>query len=61
MSGSCSALPEALVAVGVMTRVEVPLGVTVEVFCAAGAFAAAPPQPFAANIRGMKSISTATA
>ena len=25
MSGSCSALPEALVAVGVMTRVEVPL------------------------------------
>jgi len=32
MSGICSALPEALVAVGVMTRVEVPLGVTIEFF-----------------------------
>ena len=32
MRGICSALPEALVAVGVMTRVEVPLGVTIELF-----------------------------
>jgi hypothetical protein len=32
MSGICRALPEALVAVGVMTRVEVPLAVTMEDF-----------------------------
>jgi len=43
MSGICSALPEAFVAVGVMTRVEVPLGVTMEDFCAAGLVAAPPP------------------
>jgi hypothetical protein len=54
MSGICSALPEALVAVGVMTKVEVPLGVTIELFWAAGVFVDAPPQPSAANIRGTK-------
>ncbi len=32
MSGSCSALREALVVVGVMTRLEVPLGITMEDF-----------------------------
>jgi hypothetical protein len=32
-----------LVAVGVMTSVEVPLGVTTEVFCAVGAIVDPPP------------------
>jgi hypothetical protein len=49
MSGICSALSEALVAVGVMTRVEVPLGATTEDFWAVGA--GVDPQPSAANSR----------
>ena len=61
MSGSCSALPEALVAVGVITRVEVPLGVTAEVFWAAGVFVDAPPQPSERKTSGMKISSAAMA
>jgi hypothetical protein len=61
MRGICSALPDALVAVGVMTRVEVPLGVTTEDFWAVGAGVDPPPQPSAANSRGRKSISAAMA
>jgi hypothetical protein len=36
MSGICSAVPDAVVAVGLMTRVEVPLGVTTKDFWAVG-------------------------
>jgi hypothetical protein len=61
MSGICSGLPEALVAVGVMTRVEMPLGVTMEVFWVAGVIVDPPPQPSAANIRGTKTSSAAMA
>ena len=47
--------------VGVMTKVDVPLGVTIEVFWAAGVVVDPPPQPSAVNNRGMRiSIATMT-
>jgi len=61
MSGICSALPEALVTVGVRTRVDAPLGVSTEDFWAASVFVDASPQPFAANSRGTKINSAAMA
>ena len=54
-------MPEALAAVGVMTRVEVPLGVAMEDFWAVGVVVDPPPQPLAANIRGTKISSAAMA
>ena len=60
MSGICSAFPEALVAVGVMIRVEMPCGVTMKVFWA-GVLVAAPPQPPDTKSRGMKISSAAMA